>query len=187
MPVNSGPIPGENYTSDTKNYPWHRPPEHVDLDKALDIISVKITKWEVASGLLTLADIGVPLYKISSMIIMAGISQGKWTLDLGLLLCGPLTRIIELMCQGFEVQYTTGLEDKPVDFTTGTFFKAGENAKTLTENMQGFKEVKSQMDEIKSTASEQEPAENPEAPTEGAPQEKSLPQMGFMAMKGMNP
>ena len=28
----SGPIPGENFTSDERNYPWHRPPEYTDTD-----------------------------------------------------------------------------------------------------------------------------------------------------------
>ena len=26
------PIAGENFTSDTRNYPWHRPPEITDYD-----------------------------------------------------------------------------------------------------------------------------------------------------------
>ena len=32
------PIPGENYTAETKNYPWHRPPDIVDYDEAIDFI-----------------------------------------------------------------------------------------------------------------------------------------------------
>ena len=31
----SGPIPGENFTSDERNYPWHRPPEYTDMDLSL--------------------------------------------------------------------------------------------------------------------------------------------------------
>ena len=56
-----GPIPGENYTSDTKNYPWHRPPEYDDLDKAIEYIGKRLTNQEYAVGVLTMLEAGIPI------------------------------------------------------------------------------------------------------------------------------
>src|ERR1044072_6682128 len=98
---NSGPIPGENFTSDTKNYPWHRPPEFNDINSALDMLAKKITKFKTANDILSMVELDIPLYQITSTIIMAGIGEGKWTVDMGLLIAGPLTKMIETMCLGY--------------------------------------------------------------------------------------
>lgn len=185
MPVNSGPIPGENFTADTKNFPWHKPPEFVDLDDALDMLSKKVSDWSVASSLLTMADIGIPLYKISQTLVMGGVSNGKWTLDLGLLIAGPLTRILELICIGFKIDYTTGIDDGEPEFVTGDFFKSLEELKNMKNSRNGFKPLNEGLAAIKSSAEDQEPVETAgaEEPTENV--EKPITQSGFMAMKGI--
>ena len=40
------PIPGGNFTSDTKNYAWHRPPDLVDYDEAVSYMIDKIDEPE---------------------------------------------------------------------------------------------------------------------------------------------
>lgn len=168
--VNSGPIPGENFTSDTKNYPWHQPPEYVDVNKALDYISQKLTDFKRANGILTIVEMGVPLTRIADMILTAGIGEGKWTPDFALLLAGPTTRMIELICIGFEVEYTIGIEEDEDDFVTSTFFK--EDMK-LKERNSGFKILNEELPDIKDQAEQ----------AGGAPAEKSLQSSGFMAMQ----
>ena len=41
----NAPIPGANYTSDTRNYPWHRPPDITDVDEALEHIMERDRRW----------------------------------------------------------------------------------------------------------------------------------------------
>lgn len=168
MPVNSGPIPGENFTSDTKNYPWHQPPEFVDINKALDMLAVKLTDFKRANGILTMVEMGSPLTRVADMILTAGIGEGKWTPDFALLLAGPVTRMLELLCIGFEVEYEIGIEEDEDDFVTSSFFKEDTS---LKENASGFKILEEEMPEIKEEA------------TEASAGEKSLQQSGFMAMK----
>jgi hypothetical protein len=176
--ANSGPIPGENYTSDTKNYPWHRPPEFTDIDKALDMLAKKITNFKTANNILSSIEVGIPLYQITSMIIMAGIGEGKWTVDVGLLLAGPLTKMLETMAIAFDVEYDLGL-DEDEDFNTGTFFK---EEKAIKEYATGnaYKIIKEEMPEIKEAAGSQEAqgGEDPE-PTASTPK---LESQGFMSM-----
>lgn len=167
MPINQGPIPGENFTSDTKNYPWHQPPEFVDINKALDMISGKLTEFKRANAILTMVEMGAPLTRVADMLLTAGISEGKWTPDFALLLAGPVTRMIELICIGFEVEYTVGIEEDEDDFTTSTFFN---EEKKLKENNGGFKLLREELPEIKEEAS-------------ASGGEKDLKQSGFMAMQ----
>lgn len=173
MPVNAGPIPGENYTSDTKNYPWRQPPEYSDLDEALDYLSGRLTQFKVANGLLTMAEMGVPLYQITSFVLISGMGEGKWTPDFMLLLAGPLTRMIELMCIGFEVEYELGISDDDDEFETGTFFKE-ENDMKLPKNMKLLEE---ELPDIKSEAEQQSASQG----------EGDIQQEGFLAMSGGDP
>jgi len=122
FPDGSMPIPGENYTSDTKNYPWHQPPEYKNPQDALDKMSVKLTDPKVSHGLVSLAEAGIPLLRIAQMICMEGIAQGKWTVDTALLLAGPFCKIVEMMCDLFDVDYDLGIEEDN-SFNTGVFYK----------------------------------------------------------------
>lgn len=167
---NSGPIPGANYTSDTKNYPWRQPPEFTDLDSALDYLSRRLTQFKTANGILNLAEAGVPLYKITSMILTLGLSEGKWTVDYMLLLAGPVTRMIELMCVGYEIDYDLGIEDDENDFVTADFFKTDLDMKS--PNKKAFKIVSEEMPDIKEAANSQEG------------KQPNLQMKGFMAMSG---
>ena len=69
MPLNpfDGPIPGANYTSDTKNYPWHRPPEVSDLDDAIELFSKRITNEDVLPKVITMMEIGLPVVRIAEI------------------------------------------------------------------------------------------------------------------------
>lgn len=167
---NSQPIPGANYTSDTKNYPWRQPPEYTDVNEALDYLARRITKFKVANGILNFAEAGVPLYKIASMILTLGLSEGKWTVDYMILLAGPLTRMIELMCIGFEIEYKLGIEDDMEDFETVDFFK--NELELKSPNPKAMKIISEEMPEIKQEAENQS----------GEQKTPDIKTQGFMAM-----
>jgi len=174
----NGPIPGENYTSDTKNYPWHQPPEFTDLNKALDMLAKKITKFEVANGILTIIELGFPLVRITDMLITAGISEGKWTPDFALLIAGPLTKMIETIAIAFDIEYTVGIDDEePV--VTGEFFKKSHELKNYSA--QGtYKILSEEMPDIKADAADQ--SDPSTETTEPEPSTPAMEKQGFMEM-----
>lgn len=108
----TGPIPGENFTSDTKNYPWHRPPEYNDLDKAIDGVAKKLLSEESATGILSMVQAGMTIAALTDTFLTSGIGAGKWTPDFALLLAGPTSHIMCLMCEGYGIEYDLGLEEK---------------------------------------------------------------------------
>lgn len=122
------PIPGENYTSDTKNYAWHRPPEHTDLDNALEDAARKLTSEEGSVGILTMLENGLDVATLTQTFVMSGVGAGKWTIDFGLLMAGPVSHIIALMAEAYDIKYDMGVENRAAKTPTKSFFK--ELAKT---------------------------------------------------------
>lgn len=106
-----GPIPGENYTSDTKNYPWHRAPEITDMDKAIEASIKQLTTKEGAYGLLNSLQAGVTVVQAADMFITSGIGMGKWTPDFGVILAGPVAKMMEIMAKDAGIKYAMGLDE----------------------------------------------------------------------------
>jgi len=143
-----GPIPGENYTSDTRNYPWHRPPQHPDLDDALDACLKRLTSKESAYGLLTMLQSGVTVVQATDIFLTGGIGEGKFTLDTALLLAGPVAHIIKILAEDADIKYKMGTEDKP--FSTIAFVKA--KAIDPSVAVKAIEAVEEQTEEIKAQA-----------------------------------
>lgn len=105
-----GPIPGENFTSDTKNYPWHRPPDFTDLNEAVDFCIKHLTKKQQSFGILTALEAGVTVAQATRAIVISGISDGKWTPDFAILVAGPVARIIQTLADGYGIDAELGID-----------------------------------------------------------------------------
>ena len=106
------PIPGENYTSDTKNYPWHRPPDFDDLDEAIEFTIKKLSKKDAAFGLMTMLDMGHPITVAARTFVLSGIGDGRWTPDFAVLLAGPVARIMMSMAKAHDITPELGLDTR---------------------------------------------------------------------------
>lgn len=134
MPIGfDGPIPGENFTSDTKNYPWHRPPEITELDDIVEYAAQKLMSEEGSVGLLTMMEMGVDVATLTDMFITSCIGAGKWTVDMGILAAGPISHIMCLMAKGYGIEYDLGLDSK-MKGTSKHFFKAFKTPKKIDKD-----------------------------------------------------
>lgn len=116
MPKNfipNGPIPGANYTSDTKNYPWHREPEITELDRGIETVMKQLSSKKGAYGMLNALQAGVTVVQYTSMLLMSGIGKGLWTPDFALLLAGPSAKMMDIMAKDAGIKYVLGLDDLP--------------------------------------------------------------------------
>lgn len=109
--INQGPIPGENYTSDTRNYPWHRPPDIIDPDEIVEFVLKRSMKPRPASGILTMLEMGITITEVTQMLVIAGMGGGKWTINAGLIAAGPIARGIEMMAKNAKIKYERGFEE----------------------------------------------------------------------------
>lgn len=135
-----GPIPGENYTSDTKNYPWHRPPDIVDIDEAIQWSIENLTEEEAGFAMLSLVEAGTDIVTAADIFVTIGIAKGKWTPDFAILLAGPVARILEIMAKAYEVDYKLGLEKRGPRMTSA-FLKAAREGRVEPVDMGGGEEA----------------------------------------------
>ncbi len=166
-----GPIPGENFTSDTKNYPWHRPPDVTDLDQAIELSFKKLMSKDTSVSVLTMLEMGVNIATVTDIFVTGGISKGKWTPDFALLLAGPVAHIIYLMAKGYGLEPNLGVDN---NFTapTKSFF---DKMKKIDESKAKSAVEGIDLETIQGAAAGQEP------PAEESEQPAGPPKTGMMA------
>jgi len=120
------PIPGANYTSDTRNWPWHRPPDITDVDEALEHVIENLTETDAGMRYMSLIEAELPLTSVTDIIVTLGIGRGKWTPDFAILIAGPVTRLLEIMAKSYKIDYDLGIDDEPNINTSVVYKKAIE-------------------------------------------------------------
>jgi len=106
------PIPGANFTSNVKNYPWHRPADLVDYDESVDYMISKIKEPEQQELVFSMLEIDVHVTTVVSAILMQAISRGKISIDTAILIAGPLARYISIIATDSGIKHEMGVEDK---------------------------------------------------------------------------
>ena len=85
------PVPGQSLTqSPDQPLPYERPPQFTNEEEASHAIFMAMTEKEELSKVLQLLDAGVPVSIIAQSIITFGASEGKWNMDMSLLLLEPV-------------------------------------------------------------------------------------------------
>jgi hypothetical protein len=152
-PVLDGPIPGENYTSDTKNYPWHRPPDMVDYDEAVEFVMKQLSEPRAFSMAMTYLEAGASLSGVVSTINMINISEGRYSVDLSILISGPIARYVQIIAKLRGIDAEIGGNDED-DYMTLPRAKALAGVMTDDNG-----EMEPPMEEM--------PVEAPQQPVEG--------------------
>lgn len=111
-PKIDGPIPGENYTSDVRNYPWHRPPDITDYDEAVEYVVDQISKPQAVTTIRSLLEAGFNLTSIVSMLNMVNISNGKYPIDVSILIAGPVARYLQILGKKYDIPVKVGNENE---------------------------------------------------------------------------
>jgi hypothetical protein len=92
------PIAGESLVdSPTKSRPWERPPEFVKVDEATKWLFDAISNKDTLAGILDQIREGVALDSLAQTIGLMGVTNGKWTPDLMLLLLEPIIYMLYFM------------------------------------------------------------------------------------------
>lgn len=147
MQIPRAPIPGANYTSDTRNYPWHRP---ADIETYNEAVEHMLGRLETVSGVslvYSMLEMEMPIATITNAMLLQSVSRGKLHIDMALVVAGPVARAIEIFAKRHGLKYEMGAEPDDEIVYTPTQLQ-------LIMNMQ-------QQD---SEEAEMVPSETPEAP-----------------------
>ena len=158
QPTFDAPIPGENFTSDTKNYPWHRPPEYTEYDEAIDyVLTLMSGEQQIASSMALLGG-GISLPTVVDMIITGRIANGYVGIDLGILIAGPVARFLEIMAMSYDIEVSMGKDDE-LPMPTPAYIKSLVNQVATEE----------EDEEVENTLDDQESTTDPSMGLMGAP------------------
>lgn len=119
-PKTVGPVPGENYTSDTRNYPWHRPPEAETYDDTVAYVMERMNDEQTAEIVYSLMEMGRPLTNIVSGLLMQGIGRGKFQIDMAVLAAGPVYRYLQILADSEGIKYDDGMSSNRTPITSVT-------------------------------------------------------------------
>ena len=164
------PVPGANLLADTRNYPWHRPPDITDYDEAVSYMISRISQEEQAELVYSLLQIDTTVTTVVSGLLMQSIAKGKIPIDLAILISGPVARYIEVIAQTNGYKYDMGTDTSDRVKITPTLLKMAmgivdeddeEMEDTPEEVVSAIPEgglMGAPMDQDKMTASEEEQA-----------------------------
>jgi len=120
----AAPPPGHSLTQDNTNQPWGNPPKHATpeaaMQKAIDSLDEPTTKENLMNLLLA----GVSVESLIEGFIYAGFEKGTFSLDVGVMMKGPLAL------------YMAGMAEK-----SGVPYRFFENDNALEENKLENKEI----------------------------------------------
>lgn len=144
--VFEAPIPGANFTSDERNWPWHRAPDITDTDEALEYIAYEMTDTPKGFRYMNMIESGVTIATITDIVVTLGIGKGKWTPDFALALAGPTARFLEIMAKSYGIDYDLGIEEVSSE-PTAVFFKEMREFSEEFEQESSDEEIASDEDE----------------------------------------
>lgn len=131
-----GPIPGENYTSDPKNYPWHRPPDETDFVRIVDkTINAMATK-EKTGLILSALDSGETILDFVTGTARVSVGNGRLPIDMAILAAGPIARYIESLAEAAGVEFERGWEQDPPILTASRLRAYGGTVEERDERLE---------------------------------------------------
>lgn len=164
------PVPGQSWTMPPKTAKWEHPPQFTDLKKAMYYMMDQLTDSFYMKKLLTMMDANMPIEAIARTLLFGGFTQGKWTVDIALLMYKPL------MLSLIAIAHRAGLKDVPVLMPKSVVSskQAGLKMFMMADKI---KNAKTKADEMRNAP--MSPSSNEQAPQDDMLEQK--PPQGFMS------
>lgn len=93
----SAPIPGESLTKPMGGASYERPPQFADPDQALEYLFTTLTDPKAVAMTVHILESGGTVEAIARTILFKGFMDGKWSVDLALLISRILVPMIAVI------------------------------------------------------------------------------------------
>ena len=118
------PIPGMSLTHELGARPWQSPPQYTTVDEAVEYYLERMSTDEFMDQMADVLEMNVPVTTLANTIQLAGVMDGKHTVDVGMLVMPLLMEMIMLIGDNAGVKYDNGLTDVPDNTTKDTLIEA---------------------------------------------------------------
>lgn len=123
-PLFDAPIAGMSLTHELGARPWQNPSQYTTVDEAIEYYLERMSTDEFMDQLADVLEMGVPVTTLANTIQLAGVMDGKHTVDVGMLVMPLLMEMIMLIGDNADVDYDSGLTDVPDNKTKDTLIEA---------------------------------------------------------------
>ena len=139
FPVLDGPTPGQSLLTEPKSQAWERPPQYVDPQDAADYVWRMLTKPAITKSTLTMLDQGVPVEALARTLIFKGFSDGKWSIDTGMLIFKSVNLMIATLGKKAGINIKIPIKERdPLAPVRDTYFQVAKNDLTPDKPEQGI-------------------------------------------------
>lgn len=104
------PIPGMAMTHELGARPWQQPPKQTSVEEALQYYLPRMQDDAFTDSLLNVIEMGMPLTTLANTIQLAGVMEGRHSVDVGILIMPVLIEMMQLVAEAEGVEYVTGME-----------------------------------------------------------------------------
>jgi|TARA_R100000742_G_C4277924_1_gene100218 hypothetical protein len=141
-------IPGQSLTNTPGNYPWEHAPQFTSVDEASEYVWNRLHTEKMLDQVITFLKNGIPVEAIARMILFGGFAEGKWNVDVALLISEVVFN--QILAIGMRAQIPN-IKMFIKDQSNAKFHKAFTKFKTM-ENKE--KEEKPSEERLKQFVSE---------------------------------
>jgi|TARA_R100001460_G_scaffold71444_1_gene112193 hypothetical protein len=149
------PIPGMSLTHELGARPWQSPAQYTTVDEAVEYYLERMSTDEFMNQMADVLEMNVPVTTLANTIQLAGVMDGKHSVDVGMLVMPLLMEMIMLIGDNAGVNYDSGLTDAPNNTTKDTLIEAVR------------KEMQEKINEAEEESKEPEQEEIEEEPKSG--------------------
>ena len=111
QPALDAPIAGMSLTAEVGSRPWQNPPQFTTVDEAIDFYMTRMATEEFYEQAIEVMEMGVPVTTIANTMQMAGVMEGKHSVDVGMLVTPLIMEMLMLIAEEEGVEYDDGLTD----------------------------------------------------------------------------
>ena len=104
------PIPGMAMTHELGARPWQQPAKQPSVEEALQYYLPRMQDDAFTDSLLNVIEMGMPLTTLANTIQLAGVMEGRHSVDVGILIMPVLIEMMQLVAEAEGIEYVTGME-----------------------------------------------------------------------------
>jgi len=150
------PIPGMAMTHEVGARPWQQPAQYPTVEEAIQYYLPRMQDDAFTDSLLNVIEMGMPLTTLANTIQLAGVMEGRHSVDVGILVMPVLIEMMKLIAKNEGIDYVTGMERDAKTETKDSDIAAALS--TLKGDLGGTEEGMQKTEEMDIVEEKDEPA-----------------------------
>ena len=136
-PLLDAPIPGMSLTHELGARPWQTAPQFTTVDEAIEYYMSRMATEEYMEQAVEVLEMGVAVTDIANTMQMAGVMEGKHSIDVGMLVTPLIMEMLMLIGDNADIDYDDGLTDaKPVETSDAKIDKVRREMKERIDKVE---------------------------------------------------